>query len=177
VILRPTPSAPCFATSPRISCCTRARASARPDHPALSGERSEPAVSSRARRAVRDRVHGRGAAGRDGGAEKDGRTSRSRSCRSRPPASDADSQYFGDGLAEELINALARVPGLRIAARTSSFRFRGSDLDVREIGAGSASRRCSKAASARREPAAHHRAADRTSPTAITPGRPATTAT
>jgi serine/threonine-protein kinase len=47
---------------------------------------------------------------------------------------DADSQYFGDGLAEELINALARVPGLRIAARTSAFRFRGSDLDVREIG-------------------------------------------
>jgi adenylate cyclase len=43
-------------------------------------------------------------------------------------------QYFADGLAEELLNALASVPGLRVAARTSSFTFRGRQADVREIG-------------------------------------------
>jgi len=45
-----------------------------------------------------------------------------------------DSDYFSDGLAEELIGALAVVPGLRVAARTSSFYFRGAGLDIREIG-------------------------------------------
>jgi len=48
--------------------------------------------------------------------------------------SSTDQEYFSDGLAEELINALAQLPGLRVASRSSSFRFRGSDLDVREIG-------------------------------------------
>jgi len=42
--------------------------------------------------------------------------------------------YFGDGLAEELLNALAGVPDLKVAARTSSFVFRGAERDVREIG-------------------------------------------
>jgi serine/threonine-protein kinase len=41
--------------------------------------------------------------------------------------------YFGEGMAEEVINALAYVPGLRIASRTSAFAFRGSRADVREI--------------------------------------------
>ncbi|MGH7718029.1 MAG: BTAD domain-containing putative transcriptional regulator, partial [Gemmatimonadaceae bacterium] len=45
-----------------------------------------------------------------------------------------DQEYLGDGIAEELINALARVPGLRVAARTSSFAFRDEGGDVREIG-------------------------------------------
>src|SRR5262245_4557010 len=45
-----------------------------------------------------------------------------------------ESQYFSDGLSEELINALARLPGLRVAARTSAFRFRGREVDIREIG-------------------------------------------
>jgi eukaryotic-like serine/threonine-protein kinase len=45
-----------------------------------------------------------------------------------------DSDYFSDGLAEELIGALTAVPGLRVAARTSSFHFRGAGLDIREIG-------------------------------------------
>jgi TolB-like protein/Tfp pilus assembly protein PilF len=45
-----------------------------------------------------------------------------------------EDQYFSDGLAEDLVNALARLPGLRVASRTSSFRFRGRDLDVREVG-------------------------------------------
>jgi eukaryotic-like serine/threonine-protein kinase len=45
-----------------------------------------------------------------------------------------DTDYFGDGLAEELISSLMGVNGLRVAARTSSFRFRGSELDVRDVG-------------------------------------------
>ena len=45
-----------------------------------------------------------------------------------------DQAYFCDGLAEEILNALASVPDLRVASRTSSFRFRGSDVDAREIG-------------------------------------------
>jgi serine/threonine protein kinase/Tfp pilus assembly protein PilF len=49
-------------------------------------------------------------------------------------SADADNQYFSDGLADELINALTRLPNLRVASRTSSFRFRAPDADVREIG-------------------------------------------
>ena len=48
------------------------------------------------------------------------------------PAKDQD--YFGEGLAEELIHALARVQGLRVVARTSAFTLKGMKLDVREIG-------------------------------------------
>ena len=47
---------------------------------------------------------------------------------------DADSDYFSDGMTEELINALAKVRDLRVAARTSSFRFRDATDDVRAIG-------------------------------------------
>lgn len=45
-----------------------------------------------------------------------------------------ESEYFGDGLADEVITALTRVAGLRVTARTSSFAFRGKEQDVREIG-------------------------------------------
>jgi serine/threonine protein kinase/tetratricopeptide (TPR) repeat protein len=47
---------------------------------------------------------------------------------------DADNEYFSDGLSEDLINALSRLPGLQVASRTSAFRFRGTDLDIRQIG-------------------------------------------
>jgi TolB-like protein/lipoprotein NlpI len=47
---------------------------------------------------------------------------------------DAENEYFSDGLSEEIRNQLARVPGLRVAARTSSFSFKGRHQDVREIG-------------------------------------------
>jgi adenylate cyclase len=43
-------------------------------------------------------------------------------------------EYFSDGIAEELLNRLARVPSLRVPARTSSFAFRDREDDVREIG-------------------------------------------
>jgi serine/threonine-protein kinase len=48
---------------------------------------------------------------------------------------ETEEAYFAEGMAEELTNALARQPGLRVAARTSAFAFRGERIDVREIGA------------------------------------------
>jgi len=45
-----------------------------------------------------------------------------------------ENDYFSDGMAEELINGLSKVPGLRVAARTSAFAFRGKDADIRDIG-------------------------------------------
>lgn len=45
-----------------------------------------------------------------------------------------ENDYFGDGLAEELITAFMKVNGLQVAARTSTFQFKGQLLDVREIG-------------------------------------------
>ncbi len=45
-----------------------------------------------------------------------------------------DTDYFSDGLSEEILNTLARIPGLRVPARTSSFAFRGRDEDIRVIG-------------------------------------------
>lgn len=45
-----------------------------------------------------------------------------------------DREYFADGISEELISALAQVEGLRVAARTSSFQLKGTDLDVKAIG-------------------------------------------
>lgn len=50
-------------------------------------------------------------------------------------SADKENEYFSDGLAEDIIDALAQLPGLRVMARTSSFAFRGKEQDVREIGA------------------------------------------
>jgi serine/threonine protein kinase/tetratricopeptide (TPR) repeat protein len=47
---------------------------------------------------------------------------------------DKDNEYFSDGLTEEMISALTRLPGLRVTARTSAFALRGKNLDIREIG-------------------------------------------
>jgi serine/threonine protein kinase len=49
-------------------------------------------------------------------------------------SADPDNDDFGDGMAEEITNALAQVPGLRVAARTSSFMFKGKNHDLRAIG-------------------------------------------
>ena len=48
-------------------------------------------------------------------------------------SSDKEQEYFSDGLADELLNLLAKVPGLRVAARTSAFAFKGKNVDVAEI--------------------------------------------
>ena len=50
-------------------------------------------------------------------------------------SSDPDTEYFSDGISEEIINTLAQLPGLRVAARTSSFVFRSRGLDLAEVGA------------------------------------------
>jgi serine/threonine-protein kinase len=47
---------------------------------------------------------------------------------------DPENEYFGDGLAEELLNLLGRVNGLRVASRTSAFLFKGTKTDLRTIG-------------------------------------------
>ena len=45
-----------------------------------------------------------------------------------------DQEYFSDGLTEEIIDALSRVPNLRVVARTSAFSFKGKNADIRQIG-------------------------------------------
>ena len=47
---------------------------------------------------------------------------------------DRDNDYFGDGIAEDIINALARVDGLHVAARMSAFSFKGRNADLRTVG-------------------------------------------
>ncbi|HMB59128.1 MAG TPA: hypothetical protein VKN35_04375, partial [Xanthomonadales bacterium] len=47
---------------------------------------------------------------------------------------DENNEYFSDGLSEELLNLLAKVDGLKVAARTSSFKFKNSDADIADIG-------------------------------------------
>lgn len=48
-------------------------------------------------------------------------------------SADDDNEYFSDGLSEELLNLLAKIPELQVAARTSAFRFKDSDLGISEI--------------------------------------------
>jgi TolB-like protein len=49
-------------------------------------------------------------------------------------SSDAEQEYFSDGLTEEILNQLAQIDGLAVTARTSSFFFKGKNEDVRSIG-------------------------------------------
>jgi TolB-like protein len=49
-------------------------------------------------------------------------------------SSDKEQEYFSDGLTEELLNVLAHIPALRVAARTSSFSFKGKEVAVDSIG-------------------------------------------
>jgi TolB-like protein/Tfp pilus assembly protein PilF len=48
-------------------------------------------------------------------------------------SAEAENEYFCDGLSEELLNALSHIDGLKVAARTSSFSFKGKDTDISEI--------------------------------------------
>jgi serine/threonine-protein kinase len=50
-------------------------------------------------------------------------------------SADKENEYFSDGLAEEIINELTRIPGLKVTARTSAFAFRGKEDDIRRIAA------------------------------------------
>jgi len=47
---------------------------------------------------------------------------------------DSLNEYFSDGMSDEIMSALSKVPGLRVASRTSAFAFKGKRLDAREIG-------------------------------------------
>ena len=47
---------------------------------------------------------------------------------------DSGNEYFSDGLSEELLNLLVKIPELRVAARTSSFSFKGKDVKISQIG-------------------------------------------
>jgi len=49
-------------------------------------------------------------------------------------SAEKDQDYFSKGISEEILNLLAKTNALRVAARTSSFAFAGSELDIREIG-------------------------------------------
>ncbi len=49
-------------------------------------------------------------------------------------SADMENEYFSDGITEELIGALSKLPGLQVASRTSSFALKGKELDVRKIG-------------------------------------------
>jgi len=48
-------------------------------------------------------------------------------------SSDPEQEYFSDGLSEELLNMLAQIPALHVAARTSSFSFKGKEEDIRSV--------------------------------------------
>ena len=47
---------------------------------------------------------------------------------------DKNTAYFSDGITEEILNALAQIPNLKVAARRSAFQFKSNDLDLRKIG-------------------------------------------
>lgn len=49
-------------------------------------------------------------------------------------SADPENEYFSDGISEEILNALTRVEGLQVVARTSSFSFKGKNEDMRDIG-------------------------------------------
>lgn len=49
-------------------------------------------------------------------------------------SSDKENEYFCDGITEEIINALAKIDGLRVTSRTSSFYFKGKNIPISNIG-------------------------------------------
>jgi TolB-like protein/Flp pilus assembly protein TadD len=72
-----------------------------------------------------------------GGERRDEKKEKIRSIAVLPFAdlsAERDQEYFSDGIAEEILNALSKVGGLHVPARTSCFAFRGANVDAREIG-------------------------------------------
>jgi len=49
-------------------------------------------------------------------------------------SNDPDQEYFSDGMAEEILNSLSHLKNLKVAGRTSSFQFKGKNIDLREVG-------------------------------------------
>ena len=90
---------------------------------------------------------------------------------------DPENEYLSDGITDELIDALAKVDGLRVASRTSVFALKGKPQDVRAIGALLGASEVLEGTRAQgRRPAAHHRAAHLRATTAGCSGRSASTA-
>ena len=52
----------------------------------------------------------------------------------RNMSSEKENEYFSDGITEELINALTKVEGLSVIARSSAFKFKDQDIDPRDVG-------------------------------------------
>ena len=93
-------------------------------------------------------------------------------------SADKENEYFSDGLAEEILNLLAKIPGLKVIARTSSFAFRGKEQDItqnRRDAARADDPRRQRAP--RRQPHPRHRAVDQRRRRHRISGRSATTAT
>ena len=84
-----------------------------------------------------------------------------------------DQSYFCEGVAEELIDALNGVAGLRVACRSCSFKFRDAGVDVREVGGNWRSRRWCRAACARQAISCASWFNSSTQPAAIADGRDA----
>jgi hypothetical protein len=59
-------------------------------------------------------------------------------------SADEENEYFCDGLAEELLNALSKIDELKVAARTSAFSFKGKNANVSEIGRKARCPKCSR---------------------------------
>src|SRR5882762_5416978 len=49
-------------------------------------------------------------------------------------SADPGQEYFSDGLTDGILNSLAHLKGLKVSARNSSFKFRGKDIDIKEVG-------------------------------------------
>ena len=64
------------------------------------------------------------------------------------PSGDPEQEYFSDGLAEEMLDRLGRVPGLTVVARSSSFSFKGKGLDAKTIAERLGAPPCSRASTA-----------------------------
>ena len=91
---------------------------------------------------------------------------------------DAEQEYFADGISEDIITALSKLPQLFVIARNSSFTFKGKNVDVQEVGTKPRRSLCARRQRAQvGQPGAHHRAADRRELRAATCGRSASTAT
>ena len=89
---------------------------------------------------------------------------------------DKEQEYFSDGLAEEIINALTQIPGLKVIARTSAFAFKGKQEDITQDRRGAARNhnpRRERAKSGKSDP--RYSAVDRLLPMEAISGRSAMT--
>jgi serine/threonine-protein kinase len=108
------------------------------DQAVLTALAREPADRFPTARAFAERLAGPGEEARTRGASRTEATEGSvRTIAVLPFANlspNPDNEYFSDGMTDELINALSKVAGLKVASRTSVFAFKGKGLDVQEIG-------------------------------------------